>query len=161
MTQFQSAADEAIARTQIAYTMALYNAHVDIGAIDRIMEAFDRDAHLKTSGGEHTGFAAIRAFYDGVLGSGRMDPDKPLPLIRHNLTTHFVEFNSAEEATGRTYFTVTSSHGLDHTGVYSDVFAKKGDRWLIVRRTITVEYFASPSWFEERRLRAGTTPKLG
>ena len=154
MTQFMTAMEEAIARTRIAATVARYNAHVDVGNVDGVMTTFDHAAVLTPSKGVYEGAVAIREFYEIVVGDKRMDADKPKPLLRHGLTTHLVEFTSADSATGRLYYMVSTVHGHDHTGLYEDEFIRRGDEWLIYRRRIMIEWFASPSWFEERRLRA-------
>ncbi len=147
--------DEAIARTQIAFAMAHYNIHVDNGEYAKIPLAFTEDATFKVRAFDLKGRAAINEYFNTRFGPKRPNPEQPLALIRHNLTTHFVAFISNSEAVGRTYFTVTSAHGMDHTGIYSDRYSNASGRWLIAQREISVDWYASPSWYETNRLKAG------
>ncbi|MEO6093714.1 MAG: hypothetical protein ABIT04_12410 [Novosphingobium sp.] len=59
---------------------------------------------------------------------------KPYSFISHHLTTCRIELVSAEEATVRTYWLVTSSVGIDHNGYYDDRFVASGNEWLIAWR---------------------------
>jgi hypothetical protein len=38
---------------------------------------------------------------------------------------------------------------MDHAGRYVDTFKRHGDRWLIADRRILVEWYGSPSWYEQ------------
>ena len=46
-------------------------------------------------------------------------------------------------------------HGLDHSGRYVDRLVRRGERWLLDDRRILVEWYGSPSWYEQVRLKAG------
>ena len=81
-------------------------------------------------------------------------PEGSIPLLRHNLTTSRVELQDDNTAQGWTYFMSLTRHGLDHSGRYLDTFARDGARWLIADRRIVVEWYASPSWYEQVRLKA-------
>ncbi|MBU3737894.1 MAG: nuclear transport factor 2 family protein [Rhodoferax sp.] len=147
-----------LARAQIHHTMALYATSVDSGEVDGVVAAFSPDARLEvSSGGVMQGRAAIEAFYARVIGPGRPDraAGAAVPLLRHNLTTSRVDLLSDTSARGRTYFMTLSAFGLDHAGVYTDWFSRLDDQWLIQDRTITVEWFAPGSWYEQVRLKAG------
>ena len=149
-------ADQTADRVQIHYTMALYCTSVDAGDVDGVISAFAEDARLELSSGTQVaGRAAIRAFYAPVIGPDRPDrnPDGSIPLLRHNLTTSRVEFTDDATARGWTYFISLTRHGPDHAGRYIDTFRRDGERWLIADRRILVEWFASPSWYEQVRLK--------
>ncbi len=148
--------DEIGARIQIQYTLALYNNSVDKGDVDGVISAFAETATLATLYASCRGRPEIRGFYEKAIGPSRSDwaPGDPIPLIRHNITTSRVEFDSATGARGWTYFLVVSKHGLDHFGIYTDIFAKFGDRWLIADRKISVDWYATPSWYQLVRMKA-------
>lgn len=153
--------DQTQARVMIHYTMAVYANSVDSGDVEGVVSAFAEDAQLELSGGLAVrGRAAIRAFYEPVIGASRPDrqPGEPLPLLRHNLTTSRVEFVSDAVAQGWTYFMSVSRHGLDHTGRYIDRFVRHGERWLIDDRRIVVEWYGTPSWYHAVRLKGAGRP---
>ena len=149
--------DPTPARVQIQYTMAVYCNCVDSGDVEGVVSCFTEAGQLElSSGAKANGRAAIRAFYTPVIGPERPDrgPDGALPLLRHNLTTSRVELQDDNTAQGWTYFMSLTRHGLDHSGRYLDTFARDGARWLIADRRIVVEWYASPSWYEQVRLKA-------
>jgi len=154
--------DETRARTQIQYTMAVYCNSVDSGEVEGVVSCFSEEASLELSNGTSVrGRTAIRKFYEPVIGATRPDraPGEPIPLLRHNLTTSRIEFLSADTAQGWTYFMSLSRHGLDHAGRYLDLFSRRGDRWLLEERRIVVEWYASPSWYQQVRLKAYAKPR--
>ena len=153
-------ADHSLARVQIQHTMAVYCTCVDNGDAEGVAEAFMPAARLElSSGSKTTGREAIRALYTAVVGAGRPDrlPDGSIPLLRHNLTTSRVEFIDDDRAQGWTYFMALTRFGPDHAGRYIDTFCRDGKRWLIEERRIVVEWYASPSWYEQVRLQATRT----
>lgn len=152
--------DNSQARVQIQHTMAVYCNCVDSGDTDGVAGAFMAQARLELSSGTTaTGREAIRAFYAAVIGPDRPDrlPDGSIPLLRHNLTTSRVEFLDDDCAQGWTYFMSLTRFGMDHAGRYLDTFRRDGERWLIADRRIVVEWYASPSWYEQVRLKAAKT----
>ncbi len=149
-------------RVQIHYTMAVYCNSVDSGDVDGVVSAFADDAQLELSSGTKVrGKAAIRAFYLPVIGPDRPDraAGEPIPLLRHNLTTSRVEFIDDNTAQGWTYFMTLTRHGLDHAGRYVDRLVRQGERWLLDDRRILVEWYGSPSWYEQVRLKAGAATR--
>lgn len=154
--------DQIHARVQIQHTMAVYCNSVDSGDVDGVVGAFMPQGQLElSSGAKAAGREAIRMFYAGVIGPARPDrlPDGSIPLLRHNLTTSRVEFVDADTAQGWTYFISLTRHGPDHAGRYVDTFQRDGERWLISDRKILVEWYASPSWYEQVRLKANQSPR--
>ena len=139
-------------RGRIHHTMAVYCNSLDSGDVDGVLSAFTDDAQLELSSGTKVrGTAAIRAFYLTVVGPARSDrtAGEPIPLLRHNLTTSRVEFVDDHTAQGWTYFMALTRHGLDHAGQYVDRLVRQGDRWLLDDRRILVEWYGSPSWYEQ------------
>lgn len=148
--------EEAHARTQIQYAMATYALGVDSSDIDLILEAFAPDGVLNARGDARKGHAEIRAFYETALADGIATKKAgSRRLLRHNLTTSRVVIESADRARGETYFIVMTEFGPDHSGIYTDVFSRHGDRWLLQDRKIAVEWYGKGSWFETKRLAAG------
>lgn len=144
-------------RVQIQYTLAVYCNSVDSGDVDGVVSVFTDDAQLElSSGAKVRGRSAIRAFYLPVIGPDRLDraAGEPIPLLRHNLTTSRVEFIDDNSAHGWTYFMTLTRHGLDHAGRYVDHLVRHGERWLLQDRRILVEWYGSPSWYEQVRLKA-------
>jgi hypothetical protein len=144
-------------RVQIQYTLAVYCNSVDAGDVDGVASTFAETARLELSGGAKVqGRSAIHALYLPVIGPQRPDraAGEPLPLLRHNLTTSRIEFVDADTAQGWTYFISLTRHGLDHTGRYIDRLVRRGERWLLDERRIVVEWYGSPSWYEQVRLKA-------
>lgn len=149
--------DDVRARVAIAATMARYATSVDSGDAAGVGRTFAMGARLEvSSGGVMHGRAAIEAFYDKVIGTGRPDraAGAPVPLLRHNLTTSRVDLESPTRARGRTYFMTLTAFGLDHAGIYTDIFKLEDGQWLFEDRIITVEWFAAGSWYEQVRLKA-------
>lgn len=149
-------------RVQIRHTMAVYCNSVDSGDVDGVLSAFTEDAQLELSSGTKVrGMAAIRAFYLPVIGPDRPDraAGEPIPLLRHNLTTSRVEFIDDNTAQGWTYFMTLTRHGLDHAGRYVDRLVRQGGRWLLDDRRILVEWYGSPSWYQQVRLKAGAATR--
>ncbi len=150
------AADQTSDRVQIHHTMAVYCNCVDSGDVEGVVSTFAEGGHLELSSGtKAAGRPAIRAFYLPVIGPDRPDrnADGSIPLLRHNLTTSRVEFLDPHTAQGSTYFISLTRHGPDHAGRYLDRFVRQGERWLIADRRIVVEWYASPSWYEQVRLK--------
>lgn len=149
--------DEVRARVGIAATMARYATSVDRGDAAGVARTFAAHARLEvSSGGVMQGRVAIEAFYDKAIGARRSDwvAGTPVPLLRHNLTTSRVDLESPTRATGRTYFMTLTAVGLDHAGIYTDVYKVEDGLWLFEDRIITVEWFAAGSWYEQVRLKA-------
>jgi len=146
--------DQTTDRIQIDYTLAVYGHSVDCGNVEGVVSVFMPDGRLDLSRGtKFAGRDAIRAFYSVVIGPNR--PDGPLPLLRHNLTTSQVEFVDTDTARSRTCFMSLTPYGLDTAGRYIDTFKRLGARWLIADRSIVVEWYGSPSWYESVRLKSG------
>lgn len=154
-------ASEMHARVSIQHTLAVYANSVDSGDVSGIVGTFAPDARLEVSSGATVqGRDAIKAFYEPVLGATRPDraDDGSIPLLRHNLTTSRVEFESVDVANGSTYFMSVTRYGPDHSGRYIDRFVRHGDDWLLADRRIVVEWYATPSWYHDIRLKGASRP---
>jgi hypothetical protein len=143
------------ARIAIQQTIALYACAVDSRDIDTILSSFTDTATLQSStGAVFTGKDQLAAFYRAALAAGARDGEAPT-LLRHNITTSHIGVLTRQTAQATSYFITISPFGLDHAGQYRDHFARHGSDWLLERRQIEVEWFATPSWYQSMRLKRG------
>lgn len=144
--------EQAADRVQIAHTLAVYGISVDNGDVEGVVAVFMSDGRLELSSGTSVaGRDAIRTFYNQVIGPGR--PGAALPLMRHNVTTSRVEFIDRDTARGQACFMSLTPYGVDTAGTYIDTFRRHGAHWLIAERSIVVDWYGSPSWYESVRLK--------
>lgn len=140
-------------RDCVLNTMARYHAHGDVDDEKARVLCFTRAGVLATplwtARGREEIFARL---------TSRTAVDGKAPRFkRHNLTTCHIEFDGENRATGRSYFMVLTDKGLDHAGVYSDVFEREGGEWLIASRTVTLDWKSDQSyvrqtvWWEPER----------
>ncbi|WP_181783581.1 nuclear transport factor 2 family protein [Pseudonocardia pini] len=139
--------DQLLATEAIRYTQSVYNTEGDRGRVDALLEAFLPEGVLEFHGTAHEGREAIRAALSPKAAAVRSTAaDTPRRVfLRHNLTTSRIEFDGADAADAWTYFMVVSPIGLDHTGVYVDRFVRRGDRWLLARRRVKIDWAAPDS----------------
>jgi hypothetical protein len=133
-------------REEIRCLQDAYNIAGDRGRVAELAQVFASDGVLALRGGDQVGPEAIAASLANV---GQQPPaegaDRPKRLMRHNLTTRQVVFDSPTEARGRLYFMVYSEIGPDHMGVYVDRYRKVDGAWKIARREVRVDWFAEGS----------------
>jgi hypothetical protein len=146
--------DELMAREAIRRTMAAYNIFLDRARIEEFLEVFTEDAILEFDArGQGPGFRnegreAIRRWVTGAGGPTNRPQRKVAPtFVRHNLTTSLIQMTGPDAAKARTYWHVYTQIGPDHCGVYTDVYRKTGDDWLIAERRITLDWRAEGSLF--------------
>jgi ketosteroid isomerase-like protein len=133
--------NELTARVAIQHTMSVYNNAGDRGALSEMMSAFTDEAVLDTTQEEIQGRSAIEAYFREVVAQGVVTGPGRRPS-RHHLTTSRVEMDGHDTAHGWTYFVLIRDGVTIQTGIYTDHFAKQGDRWLISRRRVKLEYNA-------------------
>jgi ketosteroid isomerase-like protein len=134
------------ARECIRDLVARYNASGDSARFDAMLELFAEDAVLEVPDGRFEGRAAIRAFFEGVArGDGGR---RPVRRLRHHTATHQIDLVSESEARGRCYYQVLTEAGLDHWGVYQDVYRKHAGRWVFARRRVSVDGTVPGAWAE-------------
>ena len=63
-------------------------------------------------------------------------------FVRHQLSTGTIELTGPDTAKARTYFTVYTRIGPDHTGDYIDRYRKVGEQWLIAHRRIRLKWMS-------------------
>ncbi|EHJ62409.1 hypothetical protein NSU_0540 [Novosphingobium pentaromativorans US6-1] len=93
----------------------------------------------------HEGREAIREWTEG---HGRMKEKAQEKagkgaFVRHQLSTCTIELTGPDTAKARSYFTVYTQIGPDHTGDYIDRYRRVGDRWLIAHRRICLKWMSS------------------
>ena len=81
-----------------------------------------------------------RAAIDPSVRWAKWQASMRTSFVRHNLGTCLIELTGLREAKARTYFSVFTDIGLDHSGVYDDEFSKVGDDWLFKRRSIRLDW---------------------
>ena len=143
------------AREDIRDLVARYNVNGDAGRIDALMTLFAEDAVMEVVGQRvYRGGGEIRALFTGATGDeGAGDT---VPLLRHHVSTHQIDLEGQERASGRSYFVVYTGEGVDHWGRYLDTYCKVAQRWCFASRRVEVEGQIAGGWAERtiRRLAA-------
>lgn len=138
---------ELLAREAIRQTQVRYNTGGDSVNYDELGSAFAEDGVIILGNGtvrHESRKAIIAGMHARALARGAAQPGI---FQRHQITTSRVDFTGPAEASGRTYFIVTTELGLDQSGVYHDRYVKVGDAWLIARREIVIEWRHGESRF--------------
>jgi hypothetical protein len=143
--------EQVLAREAITHTQSVYNTEGDRGRLDGLLLTFTEDGVLELDRGEFRGREAIRGALSGAVDQKRREAAAGPPVgaprlfLRHHLTTRRIEFRGEDEADVWTYFFVMTPVGLDHAGVYVDHFVRQGDRWLIARRRVKIDWQSAGS----------------
>src|SRR5829696_1168005 len=133
--------EEVLGREGIAHTQSIYNTEGDRGRLDGLLLTFTEDGVLELDRGEFRGRDAIRGALSGAVEDKRKEAASGRRLfLRHHLTTRRIEFAGEAAADAWTYFFVMTPVGLDHSGVYVDHFVRQGERWLIARRRVKIDW---------------------
>lgn len=151
--------EELLAREGIRKTLSRYTLQGDRGDIEAFLGAFTEDAVLEFVGEWRAeGRAGIRGRTAQVTDLTR---ERRGPLLRHQLGTHGVEFESSTRARAWTYFTACTEIGPDHTGRYVDRLRCEGGEWLIEHRRILVEWWSPDTIYRDQARRAGASLRAG
>lgn len=129
-------------RDAIRDLLARYTYNGDRGRVGELAACFAADGVLEFPGNAATGPAAIAAALSG--GTGTRNPD--LTFVRHHITNPLIEVDG-DAASARSYFTVHSDFGPDHSGTYSDRLIRVADGWRFAHRLVRVDWQASGSLF--------------
>lgn len=133
---------EVLAREAIRELMTRYTYNGDRGRIAALAACFAADGILEFPGNSGTGPAGVEV----ALTSGPRNP--AISFIRHHITPPLIELDAAgTAATARSYFTVTSNNGPDHSGTYDDGLVLTADGWRFARRRVRVDWQAAASLF--------------
>lgn len=141
---------EVVARDAIKDLVARYNSYGDSGLFDRMLELFAPDAVFEVRDSVHEGRDAIRTFFTGVPAQTSTRGERPT-YLRHCTATHQIDLVDDTAATGRCYFFVLTSVGLDHWGRYLDDYRVVGGVWRFARRRVLPDGFSPGSLFGSAR----------
>lgn len=134
-------ADLATDRDEIRDLLARYTYNGDRGRLGEMTACFAADGILEYLGKAPQGPAAIAA----ALSSGTRDAR--LTFIRHHITNPLIAVDG-DSATARSYFTVHSNFGPDHSGTYDDRLVRAADGWRLAHRRVRIDWQAEGSLFE-------------
>ncbi len=144
MELWQLAAREAIRDAIAQYTWR--GEFMDVEAFGLLFRA---DAVLEIKGGRaYQGREEICSMLTGARNRAR-DPGPapnaaPAPM-RHHVSSIRIELDGRDRARAFSYFAVFGPEGPDHWGRYADELAPDGERWLFVRRRVSVDGAAKSS----------------
>lgn len=127
-------------REDIRDLLARYTYNGDRGRIDALATCFATDGVLEFPGNSGTGPEGVKA----ALTSGERNP--AIGFVRHHITNPLIDV-SHDTATARSYFAVTSDHGPDHSGTYSDKLIRTSKGWRFAHRLVRVDWQAETSLF--------------
>ncbi len=133
-------ADLAADRDAIRDLLAHYTYNGDRGRLDEMTACFADDGVLEYPGHAPQGPAAIRA----ALSSGARDPR--LTFVRHHITNPLIRVDG-DSASARSYFTVHSNFGPDHSGTYDDRLVRTAEGWRFARRRVRIDWQTEKSLF--------------
>ena len=139
-------ADLAADRDAIRDLLARYTYNGDRGRLDALTACFAADGVLEYPGASPKGPDAIAA----SLGSGTRDPR--LTFVRHHITNPLIAVDG-DSATARSYFTVHSDFGPDHSGTYDDRLVRTADGWRFAHRRVRIDWQAETSLFRKMTMR--------
>lgn len=134
-------ADLAADRDAIRDLLARYTYNGDRGRLDEMTACFADDGVLEYLGNAPKGPAAIKA----ALSSGTRDAR--LTFVRHHITNPLIAVDG-DTATARSYFTVHSNFGPDHSGTYDDALVRTGAGWRFAHRRVRIDWQAEGSLFD-------------
>jgi hypothetical protein len=137
---------EAIARESIRDLVARYNANGDTARFAQVLELFAPDAVMDISDGRvYRGLDEIATIFTGVRD--HVSSSAALTYVRHLTGTHQVDLVDESTATGRCYYQVLTSVGLDHWGRYVDDYRVVDGHWRFASRRVTVDGRSPASLF--------------
>jgi len=140
--QIRLAAD----RDAIRDLLARYTYNGDRGRLDAMTACFADDGVLEYTGKAPQGPAAIKA----ALSAGTRDPR--LTFVRHHITNPLIAVDG-DTASARSYFTVHSNFGPDHSGTYDDRLVLTSHGWRFAHRRVRIDWQAEGSLFDRMTTR--------
>lgn len=147
--------EEMLARESIRQTMAAYTVAGDRLREDDFVAVFTEDGVMESEGVpesdtfRYEGREQIRQW---ITRWTKTQPEAAprthqATFVRHHLSTSHIEIMDADTARARTYWVAYTDIGPDHAGYYLDEFRKVGERWLIARRRVRLDWRAEQSLF--------------
>ena len=135
-----------LAREAIRDLVIRYNSYGDSGHFDRMLGLFAPDATVEVNGVAHHGLDEIRRVFSGVPDRTSRSGHGPA-FLRHCTATHQIDLVDEATATGRCYFFVLTSVGLDHWGRYLDEYRVVGGEWRFSHRRVLTDTLGRNSIF--------------
>ena len=141
-------ADLTADRDAIRHLLARYTYNGDRGRIEELAACFCEDGILEYPGNCATGPRAVAA----VLSQDRNEGGPAPTFVRHHITNPLIE-TDGDIATARSYFTVVSDSGPDHSGTYNDRLVRTANGWLFSHRLVRIDWQSSSSLFRRMTTR--------
>ncbi len=135
-----------LAREAIRDLVTRYNSYGDSGLFDRMLVLFAPDATVEINGVAHHGVDQLRQVFSGVPEQTSRPGDRPA-YLRHCTATHQIDLVDENTATGRCYFFVLTSVGLDHWGRYLDEYGVIEGEWRFTQRRVLTDALSPHSIF--------------
>jgi SnoaL-like domain len=145
--------EQLLAREAIRDLVARYNSNGDAGRFEPLEELFAEHAVMELVQDGVTdlyeGRAAVMTIFNRAKAkTGARTAAAAPAYVRHTTSTHQIDLIDADHATGRCYFSVIVSHGLDHWGRYIDRYVRDTDsRWRFEHRKVQMDGVSGESWF--------------
>jgi hypothetical protein len=127
-------------RDAIRHLLATYTYNGDRGSVADLAACFAEDGVIEYPGNRAQGPEAIAA----ALSSGPANPART--FVRHHITNPLIEVD-ADTATARSYFTVYSNNGPDHSGTYNDKLIRTAVGWRFAHRQVRIDWQSTHSQF--------------
>ena len=138
-----------LARASISDLVVRYNSYGDSGLFDRMLGIFAADAVLEIGDERYQGLPALRQAFGRVPAQTSKAGGRP-QYLRHCTATHQIDRLDETTATGRCYFFVLTTVGLDHWGRYLDEYGVIDDEWRFTRRRVLTDDLDPHSIFATR-----------
>lgn len=138
--------DLATDRDAIRDLLARYTYNGDRGRINELAACFAEDGVLEFPGGSGIGPEGVLE----ALSQGSPNPERT--FVRHHITNPLIEV-TGDTATSRSYFTVISDNGPDHSGTYDDRLIRGEQGWRFSLRRVRIDWQATTSVFRRMATR--------
>jgi hypothetical protein len=135
-------ADLTADRDEIRDLLARYTYNGDRGRVAELAACFAEDGLIEFPGNNATGPAAIEQALSGGIGTR----NPVLTFVRHHITNPLIDVDGIR-ATARSYFTVHTDIGPDHSGTYNDQLVRTPHGWRFAHRLVRVDWQSPDSLF--------------
>lgn len=139
--------DIALVHAAIRDLLTRYTYNGDSARFAQMVACFAADGVLEFPGGaQAAGLEAIVA----ALTSG--EPNPTINFVRHHISNPLIDVaDDGLTAKARSYFTVTSNNGPDHSGVYDDRLILTDVGWRFAYRRVRVDWYADTTLWPQAR----------
>ena len=138
-----------LAREAIRDLVVRYNSYGDSGLFDHMLGLFAPDAVVEMGGDVYRGLDEIQEAFSRVPAQTSKPGGRPA-YLRHCTATHQIDLMDETTATGRSYFFVLTTVGLDHWGRYLDEYRVVNAEWRFSRRRVLTDALSPQSIFAPR-----------